>query len=280
MVISMLQHKIIVLGGTAMEISESQVTAMPVISGDPQQSTLLRRYQTPAFFGTDKAQSTNEAVALPPFGQASKQRAALLSAPAAEEAAVTIIIPTSGRATLSRTLKSLQSQTNKNWRAILVLGAEHGPETPCLLADGAGAKPITLQSSAPAFFKGKLKQELQKDSRLSFAVLPFSGYDFFNNAGGQRNAVFHLVDTDWAAFVDDDDTLGEWAINRGSTVDSVYDDTLGERAINRGSTVDPVYDDTLGERAINRGSTVDPVYDNTLSEWAPSESSELDPHDY
>jgi glycosyltransferase involved in cell wall biosynthesis len=151
-----------------------------------------------------------------------KQRVALLSAPTAEDAAVTIIIPTSGRATLSRTLKSLQSQTNKNWRAILVVVEEHSPQTACLLAEGVGAKPITLQSSAPEFFQAKLGHELQKETRLSFAVLPFSGYDFYNNAGGQRNAVFHLVETDWAAFVDDDDTLGpsfvadllnEWEIN-------------------------------------------------------------------
>jgi hypothetical protein len=103
-----------------------------------------------------------------------------------------------------------------------VLVEEHDRETTCTVTEGAGSRPITLRSSPPAFFRAKLEPDLLKDERLSFAVLPYSGYNFFNNAGGQRNAVFHLVETEWAAFVDDDDTLAptfvedlltEWRIN-------------------------------------------------------------------
>jgi hypothetical protein len=90
-----------------------------------------------------------------------------------------------------------------------VLSEEHGPEAKCVLHEGKATKPITLQKTVPNFFRSKLGEALSRESRISFSVLPFSGYDFFNNAGHQRNAVFHLVETEWAAFVDDDDTLGD-----------------------------------------------------------------------
>lgn len=97
---------------------------------------------------------------------------------------ITFIIPTVGRDTLMDTINSLKSQTNKNWKAIIIFD---------------GLKP-TLQSD---------------DSRINIIEIGKVGKGLNDitkshpSAGGVRNVGLKLVDTKWVGFVDDDDTLSE-----------------------------------------------------------------------
>jgi glycosyltransferase involved in cell wall biosynthesis len=88
---------------------------------------------------------------------------------------ITFIIPSIGRDTLQRTIETLENQTNSNWNAIIIFD---------------GCSP-TIQT-----YNTKIKiiqiEKLGKDS---------------NSAGLVRNEGIKLVDTEWVAFVDDDDTL-------------------------------------------------------------------------
>jgi glycosyltransferase involved in cell wall biosynthesis len=87
----------------------------------------------------------------------------------------TFIIPTIGRATLSRTVDSLFKQTDPNWKAIIVF-------------DGID----------PTIFT---------DPRIKCMKINKTGVS--NHAGNVRNSGMELVDTEWISFVDDDDTLSE-----------------------------------------------------------------------
>jgi hypothetical protein len=97
---------------------------------------------------------------------------------------ITFIIPTIGRETLIDTINSLKSQTNKNWKALIIFD---------------GVKP-TLQSD---------------DSRINIIEINKTGTGLKDitkshpSAGGVRNVGLKMVDTDWVGFVDDDDTLSE-----------------------------------------------------------------------
>ena len=97
---------------------------------------------------------------------------------------ITFIIPTIGRETLIDTINSLKSQTNKNWKALIIFD---------------GVKP-TLQSD---------------DSRINIIEINKTGTGLNDitkshpSAGGVRNVGLKMVDTDWVGFVDDDDTLSE-----------------------------------------------------------------------
>jgi len=93
---------------------------------------------------------------------------------AQDEAFVTFIIPTIGRETLSKTLKSLTDQTNPNWKAIVIFD---------------GISP-TIESV---------------DSRIRIIESEKLGKGF-NSAGLVRNYGMQFVETDWIAFVDDDDS--------------------------------------------------------------------------
>ena len=88
---------------------------------------------------------------------------------------VTFIIPTIGRDTLTRTIESLEKQTNENWKAIIIF-------------DGCSPT-IELNSE-----KIQIIQIEKKGEGL-------------NSAGNVRNEGIKLATTEWIAFVDDDDTI-------------------------------------------------------------------------
>lgn len=92
---------------------------------------------------------------------------------------ITFIIPTIGRLTLIKTIKSLYRQTNNNWKCIVV-------------CDG-----IELHN--------EIKNVIAQNSNISTITIPKTGTS--NNAGYVRNEGIKLVDTDWVGFVDDDDEL-------------------------------------------------------------------------
>ena len=94
---------------------------------------------------------------------------------------VTFVIPTLGRTTLKRTLRSLQNQHNPNWQAIVVF-------------DGI---------KAPKFFA---------DSRIQPIQISKKGQ--FNHGAEVRNQGMEQVTTEWIAFVDDDDYLSPDYIDR------------------------------------------------------------------
>lgn len=86
---------------------------------------------------------------------------------------VTFLIPTLGRYSLHRALDSLRKQTNPNWKAIVIFD-NHS---------------VTIN---------------QEDKIKAFT------YDLTNPSGGAgivRNFALPMVDTEWLAFLDDDDFL-------------------------------------------------------------------------
>ena len=90
---------------------------------------------------------------------------------------ITFIIPSIGRKTLSRTIKSLENQTLGNWRAIIV-------------------------------FDGIKSTISITDDRITVIEISKKGIGV-NSAGNVRNVALEQVDTKWVGFVDDDDTLSE-----------------------------------------------------------------------
>lgn len=90
---------------------------------------------------------------------------------------VTIVIPSVGRNTLGRTLKSLEDQTDTGFIATLVMD---------------GCTPPDYVSRYPW---------------LKVIVNP-KRVGVRNNAGEVRNQAIRVATTEWVAFVDDDDTLG------------------------------------------------------------------------
>jgi glycosyltransferase involved in cell wall biosynthesis len=88
---------------------------------------------------------------------------------------LTFIIPTIGRSTLSKTLDCLINQTNPNWKAIVIF-------------DGISS---TIQNTDP---------------RICIIESPKLGQGT-NSAGLVRNYGITFADTEWVAFVDDDDNL-------------------------------------------------------------------------
>jgi len=91
------------------------------------------------------------------------------------DAFVTFIIPTIGRETLPQTLKSLINQTDINWKTIVIF-------------DGISSTIETLDSRIKIIESEKLGQGK-------------------NSAGLVRNYGMQFVDTEWIAFVDDDDCV-------------------------------------------------------------------------
>lgn len=87
---------------------------------------------------------------------------------------LTFIIPTLGRATLSRAIGSLLAQTNPNWKAIVV-------------------------------FDGVKNTTNIKDNRVTYIEINKLGTR--NHAGNVRNIGISRADTEWVAFLDDDDTV-------------------------------------------------------------------------
>lgn len=88
---------------------------------------------------------------------------------------ITVLIPSIGRATLSRTLDSLLQQKNPRWTAYVG-------------------------------FDGCTPQKPVIDSRINYVYLNKVGGGL-NHGGMVRNCLFPLVTTDWVCFLDDDDTF-------------------------------------------------------------------------
>jgi glycosyltransferase involved in cell wall biosynthesis len=90
---------------------------------------------------------------------------------------ITFVIPSIGRETLKRTIKSLQNINNKNWNAIIVFD--------------------------------NIEPNIDKniDSRIKVIKLNKKLGEGLNSAGRVRNKAFEYVKTQWVGFVDDDDTL-------------------------------------------------------------------------
>jgi len=87
---------------------------------------------------------------------------------------ITFIIPSIGRPTLERTIRSLQAMTDPYWKAIIVFDGIH----PTLGVD---------------------------DERITMISVQKTG--MINHAGQVRNYGISLATTPWVGFVDDDDSL-------------------------------------------------------------------------
>jgi len=90
--------------------------------------------------------------------------------------ALTFIIPTIGRETLSLTLQSLKNQTITNWKAIVIFD---------------GIEPTISET----------------DQRITIIKTPIKLGQGYNSAGLVRNYGIKFVNTEWVAFVDDDDSI-------------------------------------------------------------------------
>jgi glycosyltransferase involved in cell wall biosynthesis len=88
---------------------------------------------------------------------------------------ITFIIPTIGRSTLQNTLDCLINQSNPNWKAIVI-------------------------------FDGIFSSIIYADPRIRIIESPKLG-EGTNSAGLVRNYGITFADTEWVAFVDDDDNL-------------------------------------------------------------------------
>jgi glycosyltransferase involved in cell wall biosynthesis len=88
---------------------------------------------------------------------------------------ITFIIPTIGRSTLQDSINSLLNQTNSNWKAIIVFDGID----PTLTIDDARITMI-------------------KSEKLGIEI---------NSAGNVRNFGINLAETEWVAFLDDDDAV-------------------------------------------------------------------------
>ena len=103
---------------------------------------------------------------------------------------ITVIVPSIGRPEITRTLRSLLSLTNPNWKALI--GFDAVKDIPDLLTD----------------------------PRISYLFLPQKAGGGKNYGGGVRNRLIKAADTKWICFVDDDDTL------RPHYIDSFLSETI------------------------------------------------------
>ena len=93
---------------------------------------------------------------------------------------ITFIIPTIGRTTLKRSILSIINQTVKEWNAIIVF-------------DGLEPNIDDIQ--------------IKSDSRIKIVKTPKKQGKNINSAGLVRNYGMKMVETQWIAFLDDDDTI-------------------------------------------------------------------------
>jgi glycosyltransferase involved in cell wall biosynthesis len=91
------------------------------------------------------------------------------------ETKITFIIPTIGRSTLQYSINSLLNQTKSNWKAIIIF-------------DGIDPT-LTIDDARITIIKSE-KLGIEK-----------------NSAGNVRNFGINLADTEWVAFLDDDDAV-------------------------------------------------------------------------
>lgn len=102
------------------------------------------------------------------------------------EESITFITPTIGRPSLINTIKSVVNQTCTNWKYIVVFdGIEIAPEFTELIGS---------------------------DSRISIISIPKTGRR--NYAGTVRNIGIEQATTEWIGFVDDDDMISPFYVER------------------------------------------------------------------
>jgi glycosyltransferase involved in cell wall biosynthesis len=90
---------------------------------------------------------------------------------------ITFIIPTIGRDTLLNSINSLFNQTIKDWKAIII-------------------------------FDGIKSNIMMNDKRIKIIEIEKKGKDV-NSAGEVRNYGMSFVNTEWIAFLDDDDIIAD-----------------------------------------------------------------------
>ena len=101
---------------------------------------------------------------------------------------ITLIIPTINRLTLIDTLESLENQTNPDWKAICVFDN------------------VTPDDN--------IKLKLDSDPRFKYIILSKKLGQNRNFAGLVRNVGIRQANTEWIGFVDDDDTLTPYYVQR------------------------------------------------------------------
>jgi len=94
---------------------------------------------------------------------------------------LTFVVPSIGRTTLIDTIESLQSQTVQQWKAIIVFDC--------------------VDPSADVL------ELIKSDHRITSHILTEKLGKYNNCAGEVRNYGIKFVETEWIAFVDDDDCL-------------------------------------------------------------------------
>lgn len=92
---------------------------------------------------------------------------------------ITFVIPTIGRLTLIKTIRSLVNQTSNKWKCIIV-------------CDG-----VELHN--------EIKNIISQNDKITTIKINKTGVS--NNAGYVRNEGIKLVNTSWVGFVDDDDEI-------------------------------------------------------------------------
>ena len=125
------------------------------------------------------------------------------------EKKVTFIIPSINRSTLTRSIDSLINQTNQNWECIIVYDDVDGPK----------------------FHDPRIKT-LKTNSKLG--VLSDGNHGV---SGIVRNVGIEMCDTEWIAFLDDDDTIHKDYVKTLYEKYSEYDLVVWRMIFNGGLTI-------------------------------------------
>ena len=135
------------------------------------------------------------------------------------EKKVTIIIPSINRSTLTRSINSLMNQTNQNWKCIVVYDDVDGPTF-----DDTRIKTINTNSKLGVLIDGN-----------------------HGASGIVRNVGIEMCDTEWIAFLDDDDTIHKDYVKTLYEKYSEYDFVVWRMVFNNG-VVTPGYMENVGLR--------------------------------
>jgi glycosyltransferase involved in cell wall biosynthesis len=120
---------------------------------------------------------------------------------------VTFIIPSINRKTLTRSINSLINQTNENWECIIVYDDVDGPTF-----DDPRIKTIKTNSKLGALSDGN-----------------------HGVSGIVRNVGIEMCDTEWIAFLDDDDTIHKDYVKTLYEKYSEYDFVVWRMLFNNGA---------------------------------------------
>lgn len=139
---------------------------------------------------------------------------------------ITFIIPSIGRNTLIRTLNSLQNQKEPNWFAIIGF-------------DGLEKEKINFELPEDEriqylYFKEKMGTSKENDSKI-----------IHSKAGLVRNKILEFCDSQWVAFLDDDDTITEnYVENFKKEITEENFDCFIYRMIDKNGNIFPKLDDS------------------------------------